>query len=501
MQKNESGVLLDVCLFDGLSVQFQDRVLQHFQTRQTASLLAYLATYPRRHSREELTDLLWPDAESTNGKRRLSQALSWIKANIDGLGGNHRESVILADRSTIALNAGRVQTDIGEFERLLKSSETSSEHASSQVAILLRAVELYGNDTFLPGFYDDWVLTERHRLLTLYLSALDRLARHYERAGDMEHALAMAERALAVDLHSEEAHYGVIRLLAASGETAAAQRQYRELQRVLADELDAEPSGATRALMQQIKGEVPFASAAMASAAPHPLISATPLPLPLTRFFGRDALIDEVYRTTRDTGTRVVTLTGTGGSGKTRLATEFARRVAAERDGRASNVAFTALADLANPNMMPETIAESLGLRQGQLSPLERIASALLSATSEQGSSFMLVLDNVEHLLSETAACVRELTERVPRLTILVTSRRRLGLEGEQEISIPPLTIPNAAADSFQTLMQSPSVQLFIDRARAVRPNLPFTPDALRTVAQLCERLEGLPLAIELCAA
>jgi predicted ATPase/DNA-binding SARP family transcriptional activator/Tfp pilus assembly protein PilF len=279
------------------------------------------------------------------------------------------------------------------------------------------------------------------------------------------------------------------------------------------------------------------------------------LPAPLTRFFGREAEIVRLRELLLAPATRLVTLTGPGGSGKTRLALEVARRQAATGGlgCPASTVCFVPLGDLtptgsrreqghthsALPadgaagvrHRIAEAIRERLGLPPSpSAAPLEQVVEALSSRTAadSSGGAPLLVLDNFEHLVLEGAPLVRTLLERVPTLTLLITSRRRLALPGEREFLVGPLPVPDGrcqmsdgrerreqstdlrdtgrppfplTSDICHLISAFPSVQLFVDRAQAVRPDFELTPANAAAVASLCRRLEGIPLALELAAA
>jgi predicted ATPase len=189
---------------------------------------------------------------------------------------------------------------------------------------------------------------------------------------------------------------------------------------------------------------------------------------------------------------RLVTLTGSGGSGKTRLAVEVARGLVEEFQGA---VWFVSLADLSDARLIVESVRDALRLpRSPSMDPLEQVVAALGRQPA------LLLLDNFEHLLIHGAALVRDLLERVETLTVLVTSRQRLDLAGERELVVLPLPIPRAA-DSVEELIRCESVQIFTDRAQAVRSEFEVTSANARAVAELCRRLEGIPLAVELAAA
>jgi Predicted ATPase len=477
-------------------------VIERFQTRKTEALLACLALpagQPR--DREALADLLWPDAPPDAGRNRLTQAVVWLRPQLEPPG-TARGSVLVADRQSVALGADAVHTDVAAFEDALKRA--AGETAPEERATWLRtAVDLY-RGPLLPRLDDEWVLGLRQRLLDQFLGALRALIAHEEAAGRLETALAYARRAHVADPLAEDAYLDVIRLLAASGQVSAARRQYREMERVLADTLGEEPSPAARALLDALRrgdavagptSGVPTAPAIAAATVPAPAApTAPPLPAPLTRFFGRADEIAHLHTLLAASDVRLVTLVGIGGSGKTRLALETMRA------WRGGGVWFLPLADLEDARQVPDALADLMRLPRGTdaaLTTLDRVADTL--AREERPP--VLVLDNAEHLLSGVAPLVRALLERAPRLTVLVTSRQRLGLEGESEWPVRPLSVPAAAAEPDAPFADNDSVRLFVDRARAVRPGFALTEQNAATVARLCARLEGLPLAIELCAA
>ncbi len=212
-----------------------------------------------------------------------------------------------------------------------------------------------------------------------------------------------------------------------------------------------------------------------------------------TRFFGREAETAEIVRLLTDPEERLVTLSGPGGSGKTRLALEAARQAAPRFAGP---VCFAPLADLSDAAFIPDILLSALGLaRSAAESPLDQITAHL--AALPPG---LLVLDNFEHLVERGAPWLLSLLGRVPHLTCLVTSRRRLALPGEREILTSPLPLPDETGTAGE-IAQSASVRLFTDRAQAGRPDFQITPHNAPAVAALCRTLEGIPLAIELAAA
>jgi predicted ATPase/class 3 adenylate cyclase len=217
----------------------------------------------------------------------------------------------------------------------------------------------------------------------------------------------------------------------------------------------------------------------------------TNLPLQPTPLVGREREIADVTELLRQAETRIVTLTGTGGTGKTRLAAQAAAELVEDfPDG----VFFVALAALADPDLVVPTIAQTLGVRESSGRPL---ADALRDYVRER--ELLLVLDNLEHLL-DAGPSVGELVADTLRLKVLATSRGALHLAAERVYPVPPLETPEEHFD-VERLLRVDSVALFASRARAVRPEFTLTQGNARAVAGICKTLDGLPLALELAAA
>jgi predicted ATPase len=400
-------------------------VVTRFATSRTALLLARLALQPgRAHPREELIDLLWPEADLDSGRNRLRVILASLRRQLEPPGVS-AGSVLVADRAVVRLNPVAFRCDVAEFEAALTAASLAPSAAARRDA-LARAASLYAGD-LLPGLYDEWVIEERERLTAL----------------------------------SEEAD-----------------REWRSLQPA---DVSSVPSGAA---------ETPIATpvAVASEATDMPMVR---LPLPFTRFFGREQETAELAEMLRDTDIRLVTLTGPGGVGKTRLAVEAVRRAA---DSLGGPVCFVPLADLTDAGLLPAAVAAALRLAAGIEEPFAMIAGRLAGAHS------LLLLDNLEHLGEAGALQIRALLEHVPGVTCLVTAQGRLGLEGEREFPVAPLPTP-AAEGTPVVLIASPSVRLFVDRAQAVRPDFQVTDGNAEAVAAVCRDLEGLPLALELAAA
>jgi predicted ATPase/class 3 adenylate cyclase/DNA-binding CsgD family transcriptional regulator len=215
------------------------------------------------------------------------------------------------------------------------------------------------------------------------------------------------------------------------------------------------------------------------------------LPVQLTSFVGRTAEMAEVRRLLGET--RLLTLSGTGGAGKTRLALQAAAELV---DAYPDGVWQVDLAPLSDAALVPQTVASTLGLREVPGQPLLGMLVDRL-----RGLTLLLLLDNCEHLIDPCARLAEALLRGCPRLRILATSREPLGIAGERIWPVPPMTLPGDEAASAEGLAESEAVRLFAERAQAVLPTFAVTPQNALAVAALCRRLDGMPLAIELGAA
>ncbi len=284
----------------------------------------------------------------------------------------------------------------------------------------------------------------------------------------------------------EEAYQQLMRSLAFSGQRSAALEVYERCRLRLETGLGVEPAEETTELYGQIQAETLLAPLAAAT-------RQTRLPAQLTSFVGRERERIELARRLEDPACRLLTLTGPGGVGKTRLALQVAADV---QDDFADGVTFVDLATINLHALVIPTLAHMLGVRKTVGQTLqENVATAL----HEQRR--LIVFDNFEHVISAGSA-VAALLQSAPYLTVLVTSRAPLRVSGEQEILVPPLALPESSTvPEPAALARTEAVALFLQRARVVQPALHITDANATVIATICTRLEGLPLAIELAAA
>jgi predicted ATPase/DNA-binding SARP family transcriptional activator len=508
-------------------------------------LLALLALrhgrgYPQSGwiSRSWLAGSLWPESSEANGLYNLRRNLVALRQAL----GAEAARLRTPNRATLGLDLTGATVDVVGFDAAIAAGDEPS---------LQAAVALY-RGPLLEGCVEEWVLPERASREEACLQTLETLADRRAARGDLAAALGYLAQAAALDPLRDSTQRRRMQWLAAGGDLPAAVHTYREHRLRLYRELNAEPDPETTALFQTLRAggqdrengrggegesgrpgkvKVPLSShrpASPSSGIPvspssPPPVSPAPLPRPLTALIGREQEVRAVVESVR--AARLVTLTGGGGVGKTRLAIQAAAELAPDFP---AGVAFLELAALADPALLPAHVAAALGVREadaaaggGPEAMVQALAGWLIRHV------LLLVLDNCEHMLPAAASLVHALLAAGPELRILTTSRQRLGITGEVVRRVPSLPVPvdgswsgtreaggvdgPAKTDTsdpstinhhLSTLTQCPSVQLFVERAAAARPEfrLEGREDAL-AVAQICRRLDGIPLALELAAA
>jgi predicted ATPase/DNA-binding SARP family transcriptional activator len=470
-----------------------ERPLTGFESNKVRALLAYLAVEADRpHSRDELIGLLWPDQPDATARANLRQALANLRSAI---GDRTSDKPFLSTTSdSIQFNRTELCTiDVVVFTELLAACKAHVhrrlETCRSCAQRLQQAVELYRGD-FLAQFvqsgseaFEEWALIQRERLHREVLDALYVLAEHHDRRSEYDRMRQYAARQLELDPWREEAHRQLMRALALSGQRSAALAQYEVCRRVLADELSAEPSQETVTLQARIKADRLTRADQQHN-----------LPTTLTSLIGRGRELAEIDRLLETPACRLLTLTGPGGIGKTRLALQAASdHIGLFADG----VWLVELAALSDPAFVPQAIASVLDLREQPTRPLQDVFLDFLKQRE-----LLLVLDNCEHLVEACARITDDLLRACPQLNILATSREALNVAGEVTFRVPPLTMPDPQqVPANAPLIQYEAVRLFVERATVALPIFTLTDDNGQVVTQICHRLDGMPLAIELAAA
>ena len=437
--------------------------------------LAYLVAERHRPvSRDELAEVLWGEDLPRSWETSLRGVAMRVRGVLGAAGLAPTEALTSAHGcwqlqlpENTVVDVETVPADLARAEGAMAGGRPAEARALAEGAATV------AGRGFLPETSGPWVERRQGELRQLHLRALETASGAAAAAGDWAAALHWAAEAVAAAPIRESAHLRLMQAHAGAGNRGEALRAYERCRRVLAEELGVSPSPSTEAAYVALLGEEPPAPPAAAPGTPAP-----GLPTPLTRLVGREDELAAVEKALA--GARLLTLTGTGGVGKTRLSLAAAADLAGEY---ADGAAFVELAPLADPDLLPQLVLAALGLREetGQ-SPEATLVAHL------RGRHALVVLDNCEHLVAAAAALAERVLRACPRVSVLATSREPLGVPGEATWRVPSLSPAGAIA-------------LFTERARAVRPDLTLSESAAPALAHLCQRLDNIPFAIELAAA
>lgn len=472
--------VLSISVLGPLIVSRDGVPLRPFKYNKARALLAYLAVESgRAHPRAELCALLWPELTEYAARRNLTQVLSSLR---DMLAADDGALWLVTDVESVRLNEDlQLVVDVGRFDRLLTESERHG-HRNWQTCgacaeRLDEAMALYRGD-FVSQIsvadsapFEEWAVLWRERLRQRAFSALERLASRAEWLEDYRAAAAFAGRMVDLDNLREASHRERMRLLALDGQWAAAEAQFEQVRRYLASELDVEPADETTGLFERLRARD---RGGLLRFEPPPFRC----PLPPGALIGRGVDLEAVLGALRSDNLRALTLTGTPGLGKTRLALEAARSLRYDYE---DGVTFIDLVPVTDAVAVPAAVADALGLKeQAGKTPGETVIAHLKSRHA------LLILDNCEHVL-DAAGWVGEVLAACPAVKVLATSRAPLRIRGEHQHGLSPLDPEEAT-------------QLFVERARAVSAEFALTEANSGTVAEICRRVDFLPLAIELVA-
>lgn len=443
-----------------------------------------LAHSNERVSADRIADALWGDDPPDGAAHTLRVHVSNLRRLLEP---EHERGApwtvieTVEDGYRALLDPATLDRD--RFQRLSQDGRALLERGDDATAseTLLRALELWRGTAFGELAEEPALEAESARLEELRLATLEarveadlRLGRHSELIGSL--------RDLIKDYPLREQLWGSLMLaLYRSGRQAEALRAYRTLARTLGEELGIEPSVDLRNLEEKILLQDPTLDLVRRPQSP-----ATNLPASSTSFVGRE---DDVARIQeRAARVRLLTFAGPGGAGKTRLAIEAATGM---RDRFHDGIWFVPLAALRDPALVGQAIAEVLQVDQQPDHPVEKTLTEQL-----RSRELLLILDNCEHLIEATALLADRLLKALPTIRIWATSRETLGIDGEVRFEVSGLP-----ARDVGTGVLTGAEQLFYDRAAAARADFTVDQEGARAIAQICSRLDGLPLAIELAAA
>ncbi|HEV2591700.1 MAG TPA: BTAD domain-containing putative transcriptional regulator [Gaiellaceae bacterium] len=470
---------MEVRLLGPVELVEGDEVVRITAAKQRA-LLAVLALQPGRVvPLETIIERLW-DEPPPSAAHAVGVYVSELRRQLPS------RELLRSRRPGYLVDLPAEAVDALRFERLYRGALESLRRGNlaSAVSMLRDALALWGGPAIADARSGP-LQREAERLDESRLVAYETCLDAELQLGQVDAVLVDAESLLAKHPLRPQLVRTVMLARLATGRQASALAAYREHQRRLSAELGLAPEESLRALETAIlRGELTAPSAAVLS-------PSAPLPAQLTIFVGRQRELREVERLVTREEVRLLTLTGPGGVGKTRLALQVAAAIA---DRLEDGVCFVALAAVRDAELAIALIAEKLGVR-------EQTGTTLTVSVADHLAEreLLLVLDNFEQV-SAAASEVATLLAAAPRLRVLVTSRKVLGLRGEQLYDLPPLSVPSPS-DGPEAILNSDAVRLFERRAQAIDPEFTIDHDDAAAVAELCRRLDGLPLAVELAAA
>jgi predicted ATPase/DNA-binding SARP family transcriptional activator len=431
-------------------------------------------------SRDRLIDELWGESPPASAVSALHVHLSKLRGLLDGL--------LVLEPGGYMLTPGGFELDLWRFNELV---ERARDRPGEARPLLTEAVGLFRGDPLCDvpseGSLAQWRRELEEQRLQAVIARIDAdLA-----AGAAGELVAELQRLLSQHQFEERLWAELMLALYRAGRQADALDSYQRARQLLAGELGLEPGEPLSRLQQQMLDRDPALLLQNGSPAPASgaVRAGSNLPRPVTRLVGRDRELSALAGLMADPDLRLLTLTGPGGVGKTRLLLGLAL---GHEPHYADRAAFVRLEGLTDPALVAAEIATALAQRDGSDVPT---ADGLVGYLRER--ELLLAIDNFEHLLS-AAPLIAELLASAPRLRVLVSSRTALRIRGETTFEVQPLALPEG--DTEEAMAQSPAVQLFVQCALARNQGLELDGEVTRTVARVCRALDGLPLAIELAA-
>ena len=444
----------------GLQIQLDDQDPIRFAARRAEVLITYLAYQQGPIVRADLAKMFFEDRETAQAMANLRSLFAQLPMAI--------KPYLDIGRKEVHTRAGNITIDAVQFEQALTHTTSPADQAE--------ALQSYRGD-FLNGVFvrdsqaiESWIYNRREYLRQLALDTHQALAYHHFYRQAFSQALIHAQ-ALLQTVALREAHYRLmIRILTRRGQPVAALEQFAACAKMMNDEFGLPPEPETVRMRDRVE------------ALRHR--SAPLLPGRLTPFVGRKAELAELDQALDQSSSRLITLSGPGGAGKTRLAAQLASIV---RGDFLDGVAFVGLADLQDVAEIPAAIAAALDIKlSGSKAAIEQVLDQL------RHQERLLVLDNMEHLLPGCTQLVHQLLDRTTALYLLITSRRPLDLNEEVVYPIRGLDAGSGSDDAEQ---------LFEISARRAAADFQLTVENRSAVHQICRLLDGLPLGIELAAA
>jgi DNA-binding SARP family transcriptional activator/predicted ATPase len=462
-------------------VAHHGRVLTNFHGEKVRALLIYLAMeHGRAHRRETLANLLWEEMNPTQSRNNLRKALHHLRHTLDTAHPGLSDQLLSLSREDITWHGQLVQLDVDQLRQ-------ASDPSQLPLRTLCDIAELYQGE-LLPGVniatapnFEQWLHSQRQQLHQIALRLFSHLSQRLAAQGELAQASHYAQRHIELEPLDEAAYQWLMALYQRQGRRAEALRLYEQLTQLLAAELGVEPSpelvqmGARLRLAQTEKPNLHYFNTAV------------------TPFLGRTSEQQQLTTLLYEETCRLITITGLGGTGKTRLVQHWLPQLVAQNPHPFSQRFpaggyFISLEPVTQADQLWIHLAQQLGL---ELHGQKPAASQLPHYLADQ--AILLVLDNVEHLLPDIAPLLGQLLGQTKRLKLVATSRTPLHLAGEWVYALGGLSYQQDEPDSV-------AKHLFVQTAQRVRPGFQPTTADLQAIHQICALAEGLPLAIEMAA-
>lgn len=487
---------LTIRLFGGMEVWVEGCPLPKLRSQRELWLLALLVLQRGRSvTRLWLAQTLWPfpDHSVDLAAYNIRRALTNLRKAL----GTQAARIEVPQAGSLRFDIDGVACDLFAFD---SACATETEDPAS----LEGAIRLY-TGPLLQECTEPWAIAERERCEQRFLQALKVLSADARLRGDHEAVIHYRRHAANIDPLKESAQYALMEALAQQGNIVAAMQTYQEFSLRLHRDQSARPGPDITALYQKLRAQVRNSTLHRDDETQF-VTTTSPrlrrLPIPLTTLIGREEESDEIRK--RFQQLRLLTLTGAGGVGKTRLAIHLAERLAPEFHDGVCFVDMVALADETQVVQMTISALEVPEVPAEQRLPLLDTLTHFL-----RSKQLLLVLDNCEHLIDACARLAETSLQSCRDLRILTTSRQSLGIRGEAiwrvaSLSLPP-TVPSYTDTETETdvkaLERYTAIQLFVERANQIEPAFRLTPENALAVARICTQLDGIPLALELAAA
>ena len=488
------GPGIQVRLLGPFEVVLED-VAQRLPGRGERALLALLALSAGRVvAATSLVGQLWSPADLPDDPLNALQIrVSKLRRALAVMGGR---GLITRDGAGYRLDVNEAAVDAHAFQSLIQAARRTGDPARAAGGYD-RALALWRGEPLEDFAGEPWTLVEVARLTELRLAAVAERAERMLTLGRYAELVADLEPIVTAEPIRERLVGQLMTALFNAGRQVEALEVYAHTRQRLADELGLDPSRELRSVMEQILRQDsavgPLSSTRSVEPLPAGVSPTGNLPLRWTSFVGRGSELRRVLQRLVDT--RLITLVGPGGAGKTSLAVEAARSASPRfPDGSW----LVRLAPIRDAGMLAHTVADALGLSIEGGTVTHNPTDVLTGLLGRRG--MLLVMDNCEHLLEPVASMIETILGRCPGVRILATSREALAVPGEVQLPVAPLPVPPLGTEASR-VPDFAAAQLFRDRAVAVRPDVGDNDDALTAVGLICQRLDGIPLALELAAA